>query len=124
MLQPGVFNASVERTKCSPWGLFGGKDAVANKIDILRADGTVEEFENGKIYQMPLAKGDGYLNQSGGGGGFGDPLQRPLEAVLADVVSGYVSPDAAQRDYGVVIKSDGVKVEVDRAKTSALRGEQ
>jgi N-methylhydantoinase B len=123
MLQQGVFNASVERTKCSPWGLFGGKDAVANKIDILRADGTVEEFENGKIYQMPLAKGDGYLNQSGGGGGFGDPLKRPIESVLRDVTSGYVSVEAARRDYGVVAELDGRKAKLDEPKTAALRGD-
>jgi N-methylhydantoinase B len=124
MLQPGVFNASVERTKCSPWGLFGGKDAAPNKIDILRADGSTEEFENGKIYQMPLAKGDGYLNQSGGGGGFGDPLRRPIEAILADLASGYISPAAARHDYGVVVRSEGGRLLLDEAGTSALRGER
>jgi N-methylhydantoinase B len=39
-----------------------------------------------------------------GGAGYGDPLQRPVDAVLADVVSGYVSLESAERDYGVVIR--------------------
>ena len=39
----------------------------------------------------------------GGGGGWGDPLERDVEAVLDDVWDEYVSIDAALRDYGVVI---------------------
>jgi N-methylhydantoinase B len=40
-----------------------------------------------------------------GGGGYGDPLARDPEAVLADVVNGYVSLEGAERDYGVVVRS-------------------
>jgi N-methylhydantoinase B len=40
-----------------------------------------------------------------GGGGYGDPLERDPEAVLLDVLNGYVSIEAAARDYGVVIRS-------------------
>lgn len=39
-----------------------------------------------------------------GGGGYGDPMRREPERVLADVVQGYVSLDAAEREYGVVIR--------------------
>ena len=39
-----------------------------------------------------------------GGGGYGDPLTRDTEAVLWDVIEGYVSLEAARRDYGVVIE--------------------
>jgi N-methylhydantoinase B len=39
-----------------------------------------------------------------GGGGYGDPFARPPERVLDDVVDGYVSLEAAERDYGVVIR--------------------
>ena len=37
-----------------------------------------------------------------GGGGYGDPLARSRERVLADVRDGFVSAEAAERDYGVV----------------------
>jgi N-methylhydantoinase B len=39
-----------------------------------------------------------------GGGGYGRPHERPAEQVLSDVVSGYVSIDAAEREYGVVVR--------------------
>jgi N-methylhydantoinase B len=42
-----------------------------------------------------------------GGAGYGDPFRRPVDAVLADVVSGYVSLESAERDYGVVIRDLG-----------------
>ena len=53
------------------------------------------------------------------GGGYGDPLLRDPEAVLADVLDGLVSAATARRDYGVVITADGT---VDAAATTALRG--
>ncbi len=39
-----------------------------------------------------------------GGGGYGDPLARPPERVLQDVVDGYVSIEAAEREYGVAVR--------------------
>jgi N-methylhydantoinase B len=65
-----------------------------------------------------------------GGGGYGDPLGREPEKVLWDVTEGYVSPEAAERDYGVVVRytghpEDWVKLPdkwlVDREKTAELR---
>ena len=55
-----------------------------------------------------------------GGGGWGEPFERPPEAVLRDVRDGVVSIEAAARDYGVAIAGDGRSV--DAAKTKALRG--
>jgi N-methylhydantoinase B len=45
-----------------------------------------------------------------GGGGFGDPLTRPVEKVVADVASGLVSPASAEVDYGVVVDSETYEV--------------
>ena len=42
-----------------------------------------------------------------GGGGFGDPATRDPERVARDVRLGYVSREAAQRDYKVVLRDDG-----------------
>ena len=47
---------------------------------------------------MRLEIGDRYVTQVGGGGGFGNPLDREPERVLADVRSGYVSLEAAERE--------------------------
>ena len=38
---------------------------------------------------------------TGGGGGYGPPLEREPDAIRRDVLEGYVSREAAQRDYGV-----------------------
>jgi N-methylhydantoinase B len=57
--------------------------------------------------------------RTGGGGGFGDPLERDPAAVLRDVVASYVSPESARSVYGVALDPDGKGV--DEAATSALR---
>jgi N-methylhydantoinase B len=43
---------------------------------------------------------------TGGGGGYGDPKERPLELVERDVIRGFVSRESARADYGVVIASN------------------
>ena len=57
--------------------------------------------------------------QSGGGGGYGSPLERPVEHVREDVRQGYVTAKAAAELYGVII--DPVTFEVDAAATEKLR---
>ena len=42
-----------------------------------------------------------------GGGGHGDPHERPLEAIAADIAEGYVTAEAAQDLYGVSVGGDG-----------------
>jgi N-methylhydantoinase B len=44
---------------------------------------------------------------TGGGGGYGDPRERPVELVARDVVRGFISIDSARDDYGVVFDADG-----------------
>ena len=70
---------------------------------------------------VPLEEGDGFLVEVGGGGGFWDPLERDPEQRLADVRAGYVSVEAAQRDYGVMIHQHGRKYELDAEATRELR---
>ena len=55
-----------------------------------------------------------------GGGGFGDPLTREPAHVARDVRLGYVSREAARRDYGVALREDGG---VDESATARLRDE-
>ena len=52
---------------------------------------------------MPLAKGDLISIRSGGGGGYGSPLERDPQAVLRDVLDGYVTLEAAESEYGVKV---------------------
>lgn len=53
-----------------------------------------------------------------GGGGYGDPLERDPDAVRADLIEGFVSKDAALKDYGVVLKED---LTLDLAETQKVR---
>jgi N-methylhydantoinase B len=111
----------MERTICAPWGLHGGKDSLANRVSIVRQDGAVKRFPTGKFNPTELAEGDGFLVETAGGGGFWDPFERAPEKVLADVRSGYVSVEAARRDYGVAITQSGRRFELDVDGTAALR---
>jgi N-methylhydantoinase B len=42
-----------------------------------------------------------------GGSGFGDPRTRPLAAVAHDLAEGFITPEAAERDYAVAVGRDG-----------------
>jgi N-methylhydantoinase B len=122
-----ALNTRIERTHCPPWGLFAGEDALANKLSIRHADGTVEAMPNGKVSMLKLGPGEAYILESGGGGGYGDPLERPAAQVARDVREGYVSLDAARDFYGVVLRDDGRDesrpYSVDEAATAARRAE-
>jgi N-methylhydantoinase B len=122
MLSQGSVQSAMERTICAPWGLHGGKDAMPNRFSILRKDGSVQRLPTGKtVEHVALDVSDGFLVEVGGGGGFWNPLERDPERVLADVRSGYVSLEAARRDYGVVIHQNGRKFELDANATKQLR---
>jgi N-methylhydantoinase B len=122
MLAPGSVLSAMERTKCAPWGLHGGRDAEPNRFSIVRKDGAIERLPTGKtIGHVTLAVDDGFLVEVGGGGGFWSPTERDPERVLKDVRSGYVSLEAARRDYGVVINRQGRRFVLDLAATKELR---
>jgi N-methylhydantoinase B len=106
-LSPFAVTTRIDRVHCKPWGLHGGKDAMGNGIGIRRKGEWDTDMPNAKIFGVRLKAGDAYLMQSGGGGGFGNPLERDPERVAHDVREGYVSRDAAHRDYGVIVTDDG-----------------
>ena len=57
-----------------------------------------------------------YFQQASGGGGWGDPKQRPAEKVLRDVRNEMVSMESARRDYGVAIDADAWTVDEEATK--------
>ena len=69
-----------------------------------------------------LQPGQRVILELPGGGGYGPPVERDPERVLADARQGYISLDAAERDYAVVV--DAATMEVDEAATAALRRER
>jgi N-methylhydantoinase B len=122
LLAPGNVLSAMERTLCPPWGLHGGQPALPNRFSVVRQDGAVERFATGKTPgHVALKAGDGFLVEVGGGGGYWNPLERDPERVLADVRSGYVSLEAAERDYGVVIRQNNRHFQIDLVATEKMR---
>jgi N-methylhydantoinase B len=92
----------------------GGRDLAARRpeqlpgaVDMLPPKGTVQ-----------LTAEDVFVHYCGGGGGLGDPLERPADEVANDVAGGLVTVGAAARDYAVVVAHDG---SVDLDATAAMR---
>lgn len=105
----------MERLRFQPWGLAGGRAGAPGQVVL--NPGTERERVLPKIDVLALEPGDVLSIRTPGGGGYGDPCQRPAEQVRADVLAGLVSPEAAREAYGVVMHGD----EVDEAATEALR---
>jgi N-methylhydantoinase B len=99
-------------------GIDGAKGGLLNEI--IYYPRTPKELKRGK-HKAELQTGDIVLIQSGGGAGWGDPFTRDPKRVLVDVIAGYVSPTAAERDYGVVLRATAGDFSVDQTATSALR---
>jgi N-methylhydantoinase B len=106
-----------ERHRSSPWGLFGGAPGQRCRTTIRRRDGSTSTVPTRQI--LTLETGDVLVIETGGGGGYGDPLERPPGKVLADVLDRKVSAESARTRYGVVIAGDGEGV--DEVRTAALR---
>lgn len=115
-------NTFMERTQDPPWGLFGGLPGLPNRLTVERAAGQVETFPNGKLDAYALEEGDAYVMESGGGGGFGAPLDRSADLVARDVRAGYVSAEAARNLYGVVLLPGGCTVDVEATERLRAAG--
>jgi N-methylhydantoinase B len=116
------FNSQMDRVKCKPWGLEGGLCGSGNSVAIHRFAAAQEQrFHNGKALNQVLHAGDAYILRSGGGGGFGSPLERDLESLARDVRCGYVSKHAAETLYGAVFAPG--RNDIDAAATAARRAE-
>ena len=103
-----------DRAKIPAWGMDGGHDGGKSLLliqragsegylDFTQAFGTVSPT---KFTNVQLQRGDLVRYATPGGGGWGDPLLRDPEAVLEDVASGWLSVDAAQDEYGVIVTRD------------------
>jgi len=90
VLGPDVtLTTMIERRIVPPYGLFGGKAAAPFRITL--NPGTPRERDVRGKETMKLAQGDLVLLETCGGGGYGDPAERPQAARDADRREGYVS---------------------------------
>jgi len=102
--------------------VFAGRQ-VPHSIDELTSD--QDHFLRGKSNGTILLAGDVVEGTFMGGGGYGDPLLREAEVVAKDVALGYVSREAAERIYGVILTDHGTADEhATEARRRALRAER
>lgn len=106
----------VYKTKTKPWSLNGG--SVGDNNHVILNPGTDREVVQGGSYNH-LEVDDVLSNNTGGGGGWGNPFQRDTALVHRDVRNGFVSVEAAKRDYGVAINPGTHEVDIER--TNLLR---
>jgi N-methylhydantoinase B len=106
-----------ERNKIPPWGLNGGKQGALGEFYLVGSDGTRRKLNSKSSFGM--MKGDILIIRTPGGGGFGNPCERDPQLVLRDVLNGFVSIEAANREYGVAV--DLSSKEIDWKLTGRLR---
>jgi N-methylhydantoinase B len=107
-----------ERGKYPPFGVNGGHNAALNRFVYETDAGECTPPLVSKITDIRIRPDQKVRLETPGGGGFGDPATRDPARVARDVQLGYVSREAALRDYKVALTGDGA---VDRAATAALR---
>lgn len=84
---------SATRTMSRPWGAEGGGEGSCNRVEILRADGSVETHS--MVTALPVKRGEVVRLYTATGGGYGPATDRPRDAVLADLKNGYITQDQA-----------------------------
>jgi N-methylhydantoinase B len=98
LLESATVIRRFNKTRFPPQGLAGGQDGARARF-VVRL-GSAQEFETKASARVEMAAGERFLLQSAGGGGYGDPRRRDPAAVASDLAEGYVSPEAAKKDYG------------------------
>ncbi|KZY52336.1 methylhydantoinase [Sulfitobacter sp. HI0054] len=124
----GEMNMETSRTREGSPGVNGGLRSDVQRSKHLYPDGREIVIggltENGDwcsplLSSHPFNYDEVFQFESTGGGGWGDPRERPAQKVLDDVLDGYVSIEKARDAYGVVI--DPENMTLDEAETARLR---
>lgn len=124
----GELGMETARTLQGSPGVNGGKPSVVQRSSHIYSNGNSKviggikpdgEWLNPLLSGHKFGKGESFMFESTGGGGWGNPLMRPVSEVLDDVLDEYISIDAARHDYGVVV--DPETLSLDEAATAALR---
>ena len=107
-----TFSALFDRCKIAPAGMFGGAPGGTSDLlvrrsgerDFRRFDEVFGVASPTKFTNVVLRRGDELRYRAPGGGGYGDPRLREPDALLEDVLEGWVTPEAAAREYGVELR--------------------
>ena len=111
-----------EKAVLPPFGVCGGAAGAPNRFWVRRNDRAIEPSPlPGKVSGFPLDPDDVLVMESSGGGGFGDPLDRDLSLIGADLAEGYVTAPGAEAIYGVVVTGGAIDTAATLARRAALR---
>jgi len=119
--ETGALSVLTDKCIIPPFGVHGAPNAAGNHFVVVRDGAFVEPSAvPGKVSGFSLQAEDVVREESAGGGGFGDPLERDTELVQNDVRLGYLTVNQADIRYGVILDTDGV---VDSTATEHRRQE-
>ena len=104
------------RSKCPPWGIAGGTAGEPGG-NLLKLPGE-KAFKWITGANIPVPLNSQAIVRTGGGGGWGDPLERDAALVVADAAEGLISRRAARELYGVVLRG---RMSLDESATQRLR---
>ena len=104
------------RSKCPPWGIAGGTAGEPGG-NLLKLPGE-KAFKWITGANIPVPLNSQAIVRTGGGGGWGDPLERDAALVAADAAEGLISRRAARELYGVVLQGS---MSLDEGATQRLR---
>jgi N-methylhydantoinase B len=123
-------------------GIFGGYPGSCARFEYVHDVDVLERFDQGRPVEQLAELGGGYEQLSGvtagarvrrgevvnirlqNGGGYGDPILREPERVLADVENGAVTAEWAERLYGVVVADGAVDVPATDRRREGIRADR
>jgi N-methylhydantoinase B len=98
------------RHRFLPWSAHGGQQGSPNGAAVIPDGETEPVIWQGKLTRYPLKRGDVVRIITGSGGGYGDPLTRPVEDVRKDVRDGYITIEQAESIYGVKFAPETLEI--------------
>ena len=120
ILTDGFITHECDRHEDVPWGIFGGGEGQCGAVEIYNAARPDDITDMpAKFAGLRVSEGDVMAFYGPCGGGYGDPLERPAEKVLEDVLDDFCTVEHAREAYGVVVDLDTETVDV--PATDALR---
>ncbi len=101
-----VIGGHANRHKFPPEGIFGGGKGGATEYYLGKEFERITDYSPNivspcKFSGVSIKKGSKLLIYSAGGGGYGKPEDRTPEFVRDDLINGYISPETAEKDYGL-----------------------
>ena len=96
MLESTYVTTVVERTNFPPWGVNNGKAARSNNVILNTKNG---KLNVPKKTGLKLNKGESIIFKTGGGGGYGDPIERSNKKILNDLKQEYISKEYVEKHY-------------------------